>query len=122
MPGGCRGSAARLLHAAAQGDTSAAPTPTSADRLTTRRPAPLCPAPRPLCPQARIEQAEAGGCPDGLVSDAKRQLHRLLLAEVRAELDAVLKLSGARGAEKSVAQRLSSLKVGAGGGLGGRHG
>lgn len=114
--------------------------------------------------QARIEQAQAGGCPEGLVSEAKRQLHRLLLAEVKAELDAgewgstaackpfhpaaargcccrqaqgcahagasavlrrsptnrtwrpslalcaVLKLS--RGAEKSVAQRLSSLKVG----------
>lgn len=45
--------------------------------------------PRPLLPtQARIEQAEAGGCPEALVSEAKRQLHRLLLAEVKAELDA----------------------------------
>lgn len=43
----------------------------------------------PLHPlQARIEQAEAGGCPEALVSDAKRQLHRLLLAEVKAELEA----------------------------------
>lgn len=41
-------------------------------------------APSPLVNlQARIEQAEAGGCPEGMVSDAKRQLHRLLLAEVR---------------------------------------
>lgn len=45
-----------------------------------------------------------------MVLEARRQLHRLLLAEVRAELDAALKLS--RAAEKSVAQRLSSLKVG----------
>ena len=41
-----------------------------------------------LCSQARIEQAEAGGCPEGLVAEAKHQLHRLLLAEVRAELEA----------------------------------
>ena len=68
--------------------------------------------PRPVPPalQARIEQAEAGGCPEGLVSDAKQQLHRLLLAEVKAELEAVLKL-GRAGAERSVAQRLSSLKA-----------
>lgn len=67
------------------------------------------PPPR-LPPQSKIEQAEAGGCPGGMVLEARRQLHRLLLAEVRAELDAALKLS--RAAEKSVAQRLSSLKVG----------
>ena len=60
--------------------------------------------------QARIEQAEVGGCPEGLLSDAKQQLHRLLLAEVKAELEAVLKL-GRAGAERSVAQRLSSLKA-----------
>ena len=47
---------------------------------------PWLPPPTPL--QARIEQAEAGGCPEGLVAEAKRQLHRLLLAEVRAELEA----------------------------------
>ncbi len=66
--------------------------------------------------QAKIEQAEAGGCPEGMVMDAKLQLHRLLLGEVRAELDAALKLS--RAAERSVAQRLSSLKVGPSAGLG----
>lgn len=72
-----------------------------------------CPCALP-CPatllQSRIEQAEAGGCPEGLVGEAKLQLHRLLLAEVAGELDAALKLS--RTADKSVVQRLSSLKVG----------
>ncbi|PSC75029.1 hypothetical protein C2E20_1867 [Micractinium conductrix] len=59
--------------------------------------------------KSRIEQAEAGGCPEGLVGEAKLQLHRLLLAEVAGELDAALKLS--RTADKSVVQRLSSLKA-----------
>ncbi len=48
----------------------------------------LCTLP-PL--QAKIETAEAGGAPPGLLAAARATMQRLLLREVRAELDAVLK-------------------------------
>ena len=54
--------------------------------------------------------------PEGIVSDAKRTLHRLLLADMRSELDATLKAcaKSAAAADKgqgSAGQRLASLKL-----------
>lgn len=85
-----------LLHSALsclQGPAAGGPQ-SVARVLLPHPPPPPTPCTPPLTPQARIEQAEAGGCPEGLVSDAKRQLHRLLLAEVKGELEAGAYIAG----------------------------
>jgi len=61
---------------------------------------------------AKIHAAAAGGVAHSVVSEARRTLHRLLLADVRADLDAVLRVK--RSSEQQLPltpQRLLSLKA-----------
>jgi hypothetical protein len=63
--------------------------------------------------QAKISSAESGGVPRSMISEARNTLHKLLITDVRAELDAALKLTTTKAGEsrQAPAQRLATLRA-----------
>lgn len=64
--------------------------------------------------QAKISASAAGGVPSSMISEARHALHKLLITDVRAELDAALKLTTATAKagdfRQAPAQRLATLR------------
>lgn len=65
--------------------------------------------------QAKISASAAGGVPSSIISEARNALHKLLITDVRAELDAALKLTTttpkAGDFRQAPAQRLATLRA-----------
>ncbi|KAL4537181.1 hypothetical protein Ndes2437B_g08332 [Nannochloris sp. 'desiccata'] len=65
--------------------------------------------------QAKISASAAGGVPSSMISEARNTLHKLLITDVRAELDAALKLTTTTtkvgDSRQAPAQRLATLRA-----------